>query len=94
MALTAEQKEAFYAALSGFYFEKDDTQVEVMFGLTDTNNDGRIDRDEFEAMLLHLFGHPLPGPLVAAKFDAADLDKDGVISMEELREVLTRTRDF
>ena len=42
------------------------------FKLADTNQDGKLSRDELAAM-----------PAMAAKFDAIDKDKDGSISLAE-----------
>lgn len=51
---------------------KDKALVESAFSKADTNGDGKIARSEAAKM-----------PAFAAKFEALDRDKDGVLSLEE-----------
>jgi hypothetical protein len=51
---------------------KDKFLVESAFSKVDTNGDGKLTRSEAARV-----------PAIAAKFDALDRDKDGVLSLEE-----------
>ncbi len=53
--------------------------VSTVFNQADTNGDGRLSRQEAQA---------IPG--LAERFDAVDTDKDGAISLQELSVAMSR----
>ena len=72
IALTAYAQSQTPAPIEQPVAAKDKALVESAFTKADTNGDGKLARDEAARF-----------PAIAAKFDALDKDKDGVLSLEE-----------
>ena len=93
MALNEEQLEAFKEAMSKFYFDKDDSQSELLFKLFDLDANGVIQRSELSAVMQQVTGEGLGEDEVDAMLQEADTNGDGVIQFNEVIEILKKNRD-
>ena len=59
------------------------------FKLIDTDQDGRIDADEFHALMNALGGGSVDADVASSMFGAMDGDADGRISLDELAAYLS-----
>lgn len=58
-----------------------ESRLEALFKKADVNNDGKLTREEAKAM-----------PRVLKNFDAIDTDKDGTVTLEEIRAAMAKSK--
>ena len=76
-----------------------DKEIKAIFGMLDTNGDGRVTREEYSAKKVMLIDRNVPArnttlrfeqtKVSGAFFDAADADHDGTLSPREVIDALS-----
>ena len=82
-ALGALITSAVLIAPPGFAADQPGTKLEAAFKKADKDNDGTLTRDEAKSM-----------PRVAKHFDAIDTDKDGTVSLLEIRASMKKAKEM
>lgn len=90
--LTASQVQEFIASMRVFYSTGEDTPLFTLFELFDRNGDRRISRSELKVVMESVDPGNNSDEAIEKMIQEADLNKDGVIDLQEFLVVMKKHR--
>ena len=91
--LTEDQLTRLNELMQDFYDNKDDSKLPEIFSHFDRNGNGRIEASELKTVLSQISGEKVSENEVLEMIREADINKNGVIEVNEFIEIMKKQRD-